>query len=82
VVDNDEDGLPNFDETAIWGTDPNDSDSDNDFLNDGFESSQVGLDPLNPDSDFDGMSDSCDDDPTAPHVPAPGEEPRGCTTQA
>ena len=75
VVDADGDGLTDFEETAVHGTDPNNGDSDNDGLNDGFEASRVRLSPLNPDSDFDGNVDGCDPDPEAagPQV--------GCTSQ-
>jgi hypothetical protein len=75
VVDADGDGLTDFEETAVHGTNPNNSDSDNDGLNDGFEASRVRLSPLNPDSDFDGNVDGCDPDPEAagPQV--------GCTSQ-
>ena len=65
-ADSDGDGLSDFDETTIWGTDPNDDNTDNDFYNDGYEASRVGLNPLNPDSDFDGMFDGCDTDDTTP----------------
>ena len=73
AADGDGGGLGDFEETAIWGTDPNDDNSDNDYYNDGFEASRVGLDPLNPDSDFDGMLDGCDTDNTTPEMdPAVG----------
>jgi hypothetical protein len=68
AADSDGDGLSDFDETAVWKTNPNDSNSDNDYYNDGFEASQVGLDPRNPDSDFDGLLDGCDTDDTTPET--------------
>ena len=67
IVDNpdlDGDGITNFDETTIYGTDPNNPDSDGDGINDGVEVAN-GSDPLDPcspntnavncDSDGDGI---------------------------
>ncbi len=67
IVDNpdlDGDGIINFDETTIYGTDPNNPDSDGDGINDGVEVAS-GSDPLDPcspntnavncDSDGDGI---------------------------
>ena len=56
-TDNDGDGLTNFDEINIYGTDPNDADTDDDGLNDGLEVNFFGTDPLLADSDGDGFRD-------------------------
>ncbi|TET29312.1 MAG: exo-alpha-sialidase [Candidatus Heimdallarchaeota archaeon] len=54
--DADEDGLMNFEERGIYGTDPNDPDTDDDQMLDGEEIAN-GFDPFNPDEDTDGMLD-------------------------
>ena len=54
--DADEDGLMNYEERGIYGTDPNDPDTDDDQMLDGEEIAN-GFDPFNPDEDTDGMLD-------------------------
>jgi len=54
--DADEDGLMNYEERGIYGTNPDDSDTDDDQMLDGEEIS-LGFDPFNPDEDSDGMLD-------------------------
>ncbi len=64
--DTDGDGLSDYDEIYVYGTDPYDMDTDNDSFDDGFEVA-YGSDPLdggsipyhhNPDTDGDGLSDN------------------------
>ncbi|MFT5424695.1 MAG: hypothetical protein ACI89L_002493 [Phycisphaerales bacterium] len=55
--DSDGDGLDDFSEQFIFGTNPNDPDTDNDFLNDGQEVLVYTTDPLNPATDGDGLPD-------------------------
>ncbi len=55
--DNDGDGLLDYDEVIIHGTDPYDPDSDDDGLSDYDEVITHGADPNDPDSDDDGLSD-------------------------
>jgi len=52
LLDFDQDGLTNDQETQVYFTDPFNPDSDNDYLSDGKEI-EVGMDPLNPDEDSD-----------------------------
>jgi len=59
-IDSDNDGLSDYQERDIYGTNPNNSDTDGDFMPDGWEVRNL-LDPLNPsdssgDSDSDGLS--------------------------
>ena len=54
--DADEDGLMNYEERGIYGTDPYDPDTDDDQMLDGEEIAN-GFDPFNPDEDTDGMLD-------------------------
>ena len=68
-VDTDGDGIPDDDETDIYGTDPNNADTDGDGINDGDELAYWGdnwdadydsdglINLLDPDSDSDGFSD-------------------------
>ncbi|NHJ46615.1 MAG: hypothetical protein FK733_02395, partial [Asgard group archaeon] len=55
-IDNDLDGLTNYEE-LILGTDPEDADSDDDLLLDGVEVNILLTDPLNNDSDSDSLTD-------------------------
>ena len=55
--DSDGDGLSNWEELAVYGTDVFHADSDSDGLSDGDEVNDHGTDPLNPDTDGDGLSD-------------------------
>ena len=55
--DSDGDGLTDFDEIFIHGTDPNDWDTDNDGLSDGEEINTHGTDPTSADMDGDGLTD-------------------------
>ena len=56
-ADTDNDGLNDFDELNIYGTDPKKADTDNDGLNDFDELNIYGTDPLIPDTDGDGLKD-------------------------
>ncbi len=56
-VDTDGDGLPDWYETAQFGTNPNAIDSDGDGLADGLEAFILGTDPSSTDSDLDGLDD-------------------------
>ncbi|MHA1432764.1 MAG: hypothetical protein ACTSO7_02860 [Candidatus Heimdallarchaeota archaeon] len=47
AFDSDGDGITDYDEENIWGTDPFDEDTDDDSMPDGFEIT-YGLDPLDP----------------------------------
>lgn len=55
--DSDGDGLSDYDEIYIYGTDPLDPDTDGDGLTDYDEIFVYGTDPLNPDTDGDGFTD-------------------------
>jgi outer membrane protein OmpA-like peptidoglycan-associated protein len=55
--DSDGDGLSDYDEIYIYGTDPLNPDTDEDGLTDYEEIYVYGTDPLNPDTDGDGFSD-------------------------
>ena len=57
AIDSDGDGLTDFDELNIYGTDPNNPDTDGDGLKDGEEVKRYKTDPLNPDTDGDGLKD-------------------------
>jgi len=59
-IDSDNDGLSDYNEINVYGTDPNNPDTDGDFMPDGWEVNNL-LDPLNStdaslDSDLDGLS--------------------------
>lgn len=55
--DTDGDGLSDYDEIYVHGTDPLNPDTDGDGLTDYDEINVYGTDPLNPDTDGDGLSD-------------------------
>jgi len=60
AFDSDSDGLTDFDETSIWGTNPNNADTDGDEIDDYFEVMN-NLNPLDPsdrdeDPDQDGLT--------------------------
>ena len=57
VLDSDEDGLFDHEETKTYGTDPLAADTDGDGLSDGDEVRLYGSDPLLLDTDGDGLSD-------------------------
>jgi hypothetical protein len=56
-VDTDGDGLTDYQETSVYGTDPADSDSDDDTLSDYDEIITYGLDANSNDTDADGFRD-------------------------
>jgi len=58
-LDSDGDGLNDYDEVAVYGTNQNVADTDGDGLNDGDEVS-AGTDPLKSDTDADGLSDGAE----------------------
>lgn len=64
VMDSDEDGLSDWDEVNIYGTDPNNPDTDEDGFPDGYEVYTLGTDPLttdtigNDDFDNDGLTNA------------------------
>lgn len=55
--DSDGDGISDYDEIYVYGTDPLNPDTDGDGLTDYEEIYEYGTDPLNPDTDGDGLSD-------------------------
>jgi outer membrane protein OmpA-like peptidoglycan-associated protein len=55
--DSDGDGISDYDEIYVYGTDPLNPDTDGDGLTDYEEIYVYGTDPLNPDTDGDGLSD-------------------------
>lgn len=57
TLDTDGDGLSDYDEIFVYGTDPLNPDTDGDGLSDYDEIFKYGTDPLNPDTDGDGLSD-------------------------
>lgn len=57
LIDSDGDGLSDWDEINIHGTDPFNKDSDGDGLSDGDEILKYKTDPLNKDTDGDGLTD-------------------------
>jgi hypothetical protein len=64
LVDTDGDGLYDWDETNIYGTDPNDPDTDDGGVSDGDEVLNLGTDPLDyTDDDWDGDG-LCNNDET------------------
>jgi len=60
--DSDSDGLTDWEEIFIFGTNPLNRDTDGDGISDLWEVARE-LDPLNPDSDFDDAVDGDDPDP-------------------
>lgn len=56
-LDSDGDGLTNYEEINIYGTDPFNLDTDGDGISDGDEILIWKTDPLNPDTDGDGYND-------------------------
>ncbi len=56
-LDSDADGLPDFDENNVHGTDRFEPDTDGDGLGDGTEVVSIGTNPLQADTDADGLSD-------------------------
>lgn len=61
IIDSDEDGISDWDEIYIYGTDPQDSDSDDDKLTDYEEIFLTGTDPLTSDSFKSGTLDGSAD---------------------
>ena len=57
VIDTDNDGLPDEDETSIHNTDPLDPDSDDDNLMDGYEIFNSSTSPIDSDTDDDLLND-------------------------
>ena len=57
TMDSDGDGLSDYDEIHIYGTDPYKADTDGDGLSDYAEVMKYKTDPLNPDTDGDGLTD-------------------------
>lgn len=57
LLDSDGDGLSDWDEINVYGTDPFNKDTDGDGLSDGDEVLKYKTDPLNKDTDGDGLSD-------------------------
>ena len=53
----DGDGLTNYEEYALYGTDLQNPDTDFDGISDGNEVYAYGTSPLHPDTDFDGLLD-------------------------
>lgn len=57
LLDSDNDGLTDWDEINVYGTDPFNKDTDGDGLSDGDEVLKYKTDPLNKDTDGDGLTD-------------------------
>jgi len=57
TLDSDGDGLTDWSEIHVHGTDPHNWDTDGDGLSDGEEVLKYKTNPLNPDTDGDGLSD-------------------------
>ncbi len=58
--DSDGDGLTDWEEVVVWGTDPFDEDTDDDGLLDGEEVYQYNSDPTAVDTDEDGLRDGAE----------------------
>lgn len=56
-MDSDGDGLSDYDEIFVYGTNPLNPDTDGDGISDYDEIFTYGTDPLNPDTDGDGLTD-------------------------
>jgi Malectin domain/Bacterial TSP3 repeat len=79
TVDSDQDGLSDWNELNLYGTDPDRTDTDGDGLSDGEEVKTYQTDPTQADTDGDGLSDGVEvrqgsdpvgDQPSpAPHSP-------------
>jgi hypothetical protein len=68
--DTDGDGLPDWYEDNLLGSDPTQADTDGDGLDDGVEVLQLGTDPTQADSDGDGFDDGTENAlGTDPNVP-------------
>jgi hypothetical protein len=78
-VDTDGDGLTDWEEDNVYGTDPDDTDSDDDGLEDGEEVADTGTDPADSDSDDDGLSDGTEDGLTSTDPNDPDSDDDGCT---
>lgn len=57
AIDSDSDGLTDFEEASVYGTDPTVWDSDGDTLSDLQELFEYGTNPWHSDTDLDGLSD-------------------------
>lgn len=78
-VDTDGDGLTDWEEDNVYGTDPDDTDSDDDGLEDGEEVFDTGTDPADSDSDDDGLSDGTEDGLTSTDPNDPDSDDDGCS---
>ena len=76
-IDSDGDGLDNYTEVGLLGTDPFDPDTDADGMDDGAEVA-AGTDPVDPDSDDDGLTEGAEalagTDPLDPDTDGDGLE--------
>jgi hypothetical protein len=59
-IDTDNDGLSNWDEISVYGTDPYNADTDGDGLADGVEVNKYRTDPKRADTDGDGIPDGAE----------------------
>ncbi len=73
-LDRDGEGLVDFEETCIIGTDPALADTDGDGLDDRFEVQDSGSDPLIEDSDGDGLRDGLECDARDPRRDTDGDD--------
>ncbi len=65
-ADTDDDGLTDWAETFVWGTDPNHADTDGDGTADNVEM-MMGADPFDADEDGDGVPDGTDEEEWLAH---------------